>query len=191
MHRGFRRLGLGAVAALAGRAGYRLIVAGALTLDTGVGRRVQPLGPLTVTMAAPREIVFDVIAGPYLARTPRALRGEIDVLERGSDMVLAAHRTPVGRGLVTTTVETVRFERPGLVAFRLLRGPVPHVVETFRLEDDRGSTTLVYEGELGTDLWGVGAWWGEQVARKWVATVQNSLERIRTEAERRAATHRH
>ena len=34
------------------------------------------------------------------------------MLERGSDMVLAAHRTPVSRRLVATTMETVRFTRP-------------------------------------------------------------------------------
>jgi hypothetical protein len=31
------------------------------------------------------------------------------VLERSSDLVLAAHLTDVGWGLTTTTVETVRF----------------------------------------------------------------------------------
>ncbi len=36
-------------------------------------------------------------------------------------MMLAAHRTAVGGGLVTTTVETVRFERPVAAHFRLAR----------------------------------------------------------------------
>jgi hypothetical protein len=47
-------------------------------------------------VAAPRETVFDLIAGPYLDRTPRALADKVRVLERGSDMVLAAHFTPLG-----------------------------------------------------------------------------------------------
>jgi hypothetical protein len=177
-----------AAAGLLGAVGYRLVVAGELTLDTGIGRRTRPLGPLTFTMAAPRETVFDVIAAPYMGRTPRALADEIEVLERGSDMVLAAHRTAVGRGIVATTVETVRFERPETVAFRLLRGPVPHVVERFTLHDDAGATRLDYVGELGTDFWQLGRWWGDQVARKWEATVRDSLARVRTEAERVAAT---
>lgn len=174
-----------AVAAISG-AGYRLVVSGEMTLDTGLGRQVQPLGPLTVGIAAPREIVFDVIAAPYLGRTPRAMAEELTVLERGSDMVVAEHRTSVGRRAVATTVETVRFERPDTVAFRLLRGPVPYVVETFTLQGDSGSTRLDYRGELGTDFWRPGRWWGTQVARKWVATVSTSLDSIRTEAERRA-----
>lgn len=169
-------------------AAYGLVVSGKLTLDTGVGRRLRPLGPLTVTMRADPGTVFDVIAAPYLGRTPRALSAEIEVLERGTDMVVAAHRTPVAGRLVATTVESVRFERPRLVAFRLLRGPVPHVTETFTLDEDDGSTHLVYAGELGTDFWAPGAWWGAVVARTWTATVAASLERIRVEAERRAAT---
>ena len=131
-----------AAGALIGAAGYRLAVSGGLAADSGLGRRTRPLGPLTFAIAAPRTTVFDVIAAPYLGRTPRALAGEIDVLERGSDMVLAAHRTPVGRGIVATTIETVRFDRPETVDFRLLRGPVPHVVERFTLQDDSGSTRL-------------------------------------------------
>jgi Polyketide cyclase / dehydrase and lipid transport len=182
-----RALGL-AAAALIGRAGYRLVVTGRLTVDTGLGRHVRPLGPLSFAIAAPRETVFDVIAAPYLGRTPRAMADEIEVLERGSDMVLAAHRTPVGRGTVATTVETVRFDRPEVVAFRLLRGPVPHVVERFTLHDDAGATRLDYHGELGTDFWWLGRRWGDQVAGKWEATVRQSLDRVRSEAERRAAT---
>jgi len=181
-----RTFGL-AAAALIGGVGYRLVVGGELTLDTGLGRRIRPLGPLTFGIAAPRETVFDVIAAPYLGRTPRTLAEEIEVLERGSDMVLAAHRTPVGWGMVATTIETVRFDRPETVAFRLLRGPVPHVVERFTLHDDAGSTRLDYLGELGTDFWQLGRWWGDQVARKWEATVWGSLVRVRDEAERRTA----
>ena len=169
-----------------GGLGYRLVVSGRLTLDTGIGRTLRPLGPVDVSIAAPRAVVFDVIAAPYLGRTPRALADELTVVERGSDMVLAAHRTPVGRGLVATTVETVRFSRPETVDFRLLRGPVPHVVERFTLHDEADTTRLVYTGELGTDFWALGRWWGDQVARRWEATVRASLESIRNEAERRA-----
>ena len=182
-----RRLSCAAAAAALTVLGYRLVATGDLTLDTGVGRRTRPLGPLSVAIAAPRDTVFDVIAAPYLDRTPRALAAELEVLERGTDMVVAAHRTPIGRGMVATTVESVRFVRPATVSFRLLRGPVPHVVEQFALAEDSGGTRLDYTGELGTDLGSPGARWGEVVARRWVAAVTESLERIRVEAERRAA----
>jgi len=181
-----RRL-LQAGAVLGGAAGaYRLLVRGDLTLDVGVGRSMQPLGPLIRHIAAPPETVFDVIAAPYLGRTPRALRHELEVWVRGTDMVLAAHHTPV-RKAIATTLETVRFERPTLVEFRLVRGPVPHLAESFQLEPEDGETQLTWAGELGTDFWRVGRWWGEQVAHKWRAAVEQSFDGIATEAERRAA----
>jgi len=185
-----RRLTCGAIGSALGVLVYRLVATGDLTLDTGIGRRVRPLGPLSVTIDAPRDTVFDVIAAPYLDRTPRALAAELEVLERGSDIVVAVHRTPIGWGMVATTVESVRFLRPATVSFRLLRGPVPHVVEQFALAEGSGDTRLDYTGELGTDFASLGARWGELVARRWVATVATSLERIRLEAERRAGVGR-
>ena len=170
-------------------AAYRLVTSGALTLDLGLGRRLQPLGPLVRTIAAPREVVFDVIAAPYLERTPRALEEELQVWERGSDMVLAAHFTPVKCG-VTTTLETVRFERPDRVDFRLVRGPVPHVVESFLLTSSGEGTELRWQGELGTDLWALGYWWGTRVALAWKRAVRESFEGIAAEAERRAKSSR-
>lgn len=165
---------------------YVLVVRGALTLDLDLGRRVRPLGPITQTIAAPPETVFDVIAGPYLGRTPRAMHDKLDVLERGSDMALAAHFTKVG-SLTVTTVETVRFERPSRISFRVLRGPVPYIIETYELQTASEGTRFVYSGELGTDLWGLGQWWGDQVARQWELAVAQSLDPICVEAERRAA----
>ncbi|MDQ4124719.1 MAG: SRPBCC family protein [Actinomycetota bacterium] len=179
-------LGLGGAAVAGAASGlYVLVVRGALTLDLGVGRRTRALGPQTVDIAAPRDVVFEVIAAPY-RRTPRAMREKLEVLERAEDMVLAAHHTAVGHGLTTTTVETVRFEPPERVSFRLVRGPVPHVTETFDLAETAEGTELLYTGELGTDGWGLGARWGALVARSWEETVATSLAAISDEAERRA-----
>jgi uncharacterized protein YndB with AHSA1/START domain len=175
------------VLGLGGLAGGALALAakGALTLDLGIGRSVRPLGPLVVDIAAPRELVFEIVSAPYLRKTPRALRAKLDVLERGSDMVLAAHFTPVA-GSAATTLETIRFERPERVGFRLVRGPVPHVVEEFVLEEDGGGTRFRYTGELGTDFWALGRLWGDVVARRWEAVVEESVAGIKAEAERRA-----
>jgi hypothetical protein len=185
-----RLLGYAGVGAGLAAVGYVGLVTGACPIDLGVGRRVRPLGPLLVDMAAPREVVFDLIAEPYLGRSPRALAEKLRVLERGSDMVLAAHFTPLGGrlGLVAQTVETVRFTRPERVDFRLVRGPVPHVVEAFVLSDQASGagTRLAYHGEIGADLWRVGQRWCELVARRWEQTVSASLAAAKAEAERRA-----
>jgi hypothetical protein len=187
-----RLLGWATVGAGVAAAGYVGLVTGACPLDLGIGRRVRPLGPQLVELAAPREVVFDVIAEPYLGRAPRALADKLRVLDRGSDMVLAAHFTPLGGrlGLVAQTVETVRFTRPERVDFRLVRGPVPHVVEAFVLSQQAGGagTRLAYHGEIGTDLWRLGQWWCQLVARRWEQTVAASLAAVKAEAERRASS---
>jgi hypothetical protein len=167
---------------------FALMARGALVLDTGVGRRYRPLGPIRLEIAAPPETVFDVVAEPYLQRTPRAMAAKLEVLERGTNMVLAAHHTPT-RWFTATTVETVRFEAPMLVSFRLLRGPVPHVMETFELVPIEAGTSFEYRGELGTDFWALGTLWGNLVADKWDRAVRESLDGIRGEAERRSRHH--
>ena len=128
-------------------------------------------GPMTWEIAADRETVFEVIASPYLGKTPRSISDHLDVWESGSDMVLAAHSTKVKCG-VTTTVETVHFERPDRINFRLVRGPVPHVRESFVLEEAEKGSTLTWVGELGTDYGALGALWGDVVARSWEKTVR-------------------
>jgi carbon monoxide dehydrogenase subunit G len=174
--------------ALAGVAtgSYLGLVTGALTLDLHLGRRARPLGPQLVEIAAPREVVFDVIAQPYLGRPTRAMADKVQVLERGTDLLLAAHRTPIRGRLVATTVETVKLDRPDRVAFQLVRGPVPHVTEQFQLTEHDGGTQLTYHGEMAADLWQLGSWWSGVVARQWEATVAASLAAIKDEAERRA-----
>ena len=97
------RWGAGAaVAAGVGATACVLTVRGALTVDLGIGRSLRSLGPIQTIIDAPREVVFDVISGPYLERTPRALEAKLHVLERGSDLVLAAHFTHIPGGLVAT-----------------------------------------------------------------------------------------
>jgi hypothetical protein len=179
-----RRLLVALMLAMGSRRAYRLLTSGALTVDLGLGRRTRPLGPLVWHIAASRETVFDVIAAPYVGRTPHALEEKLQVWERGSDMVLAAHFTEVKCG-IATTVETVRFQRPQQIDFRVVRGPVPHVVESFLLEAVDDGTKLLWQGELGTDLWALGVWWGQRVTRAWERAVRESLDDVRREAERR------
>ena len=178
---------LGAAGTLLGAAAVavRAAVRGQLTLDVGVGRCLRQLGPSSIEVAAPRDVVFDVAAAPYAARAPRELRRHVEVLQRAHGMVLAAHRTPVGRD-VAVTVEGVVLERPERIGFQLVRGPVPHVVEEFVFEEAGSGTRLTYRGELGTDLWALGRAWGDRVAPVWEDAVRRSLERIRETAEERA-----
>ena len=102
--------------------------------------------------------------------------------------MLAAHYTRA-YGLTATTIETVRFEPPERVHFRLVRGPVPHVVETFELRDVGGATELEYTGELGTDLWVLGAAVGRGGRAYLGGDRRRRLSKTcRIEAERRATS---
>ena len=166
--------------------GYVGLVTGAVTIDTGWGRRTRPLGPLTVDINAAREDVYGLLVQPYLGPATKALAEKVQVLERSDGMVLAAHRTPVSGRLVAVTVETVTFTPVERIGFRLLRGPVPHVIEEFTLTDAPTGCRLHYQGELGTDFGIIGAPWGRVVARVWHHTVSRTMTAVKTEAERRA-----
>jgi hypothetical protein len=171
---------------VAGVGGVGVLVArGALTLDLGVGRRTRRLGPIELVIAAPPEVVFDVIEGPY-RRTPRAMAGKLRVWEWAGDVVLAEHFTKVGP-LTASTLEMVRFERPERITFRLVRGPVPHAVESYELRELDAGTRFVYSGELGADLWALGDLVASRAAGRWERAVADSLELVVSEAERRAA----
>lgn len=76
--------------AVAGGGFYLGLVTGAVPIDLGVGRRLREHGPLSL-----------------------AMQNKVRVLERSQDLVLAAHYTPIRGRLRATTVETVRFDRPG------------------------------------------------------------------------------
>lgn len=177
---------LAVVASAAALGVYLGSVTGTLVLDLGWGRRLRPLGPMHRDITAPPDMVYALLTQPYLGRATRALADKVRVIERGQDLVLAAHRTPIRGRLVATTIETVKFTDGQRIDFRLLRGPVPHVTETFTITPTPAGCALAYDGEIGTDLGPVGAWWGRNVARRWEATVAATMDAVQAEAERRS-----
>jgi Polyketide cyclase / dehydrase and lipid transport len=179
-------LGVLLVGAMAGA--FLLLAMGRMHLDLGWGRSLHELGPITVTIAAPREQVFEIIAAPYLGRAPRD--SGIDVLARGDDVAVAAHHTKV-HFYTARTVEVLEFDAPARVAFRHLVGPVPHAREQFALADADGETELRYTGELGIDFFVLGRIAGRFWVRpQWERTVRAHLEDLRERAELLAARHR-
>jgi uncharacterized protein YndB with AHSA1/START domain len=173
--------------ALVGRM-FLLLAMGRLHLDLGWGRSLHDVGPITVSIDAPRELVFDVIAAPYLGRTPRG--SGIDVIARGDDLAVAAHHTRV-HFYTARTVEVVEFEPPSRVRFRHLTGPVPHAVEEFRLEEAGDGTELRYEGELGIDFFVLGRIAGRYWVRpQWERVVREHLEDLTRRSEQLATRRR-
>lgn len=100
--------------AVFGAGTYLGLVTGTVPVDLGIGRRLRGLGPLSIRIDAPPAVVFDVIAEPYAERTSRAMQEKVRVIERGLDLVLAAHYTPIRGRLRATTVETEAERRHAL-----------------------------------------------------------------------------
>ena len=161
---------------------------GRLHLDLGLGRSFHQLGPITVTIRAPRELVFEIIAAPYLGRSSAAAAG-IEVLARSEELVVARHHTRVHFYTAQTT-EAIDFAPPTRVGFRHLCGPVPHALEEFVLEEIDGRTQLRYSGELGIDFFVLGRVAGRYWVRpQWERVVAAHIEDVKERAEARAARH--
>ena len=181
----------GAAVGAAGLLGAAFLLSrGRLHLDVGWGRSLHSLGPIVLSIDAPRELVFEHLAAPYLGRIPSALRRKLTIVEREGNLVVAEHRTPLPL-MDAVTVEAVRFEPPARVAFRLLRGPVPHVTEEFLLEEAGAGTRFTYRGELGADLWLLGRWYGGRIVRPaWEGVVRQTLDETKAAVEEHAARRR-
>jgi hypothetical protein len=165
--------------------GFLLLAMGRLHLDLGWGRSIHRLGPIVLRIAAPRELVFEIIAAPYLGRAPGG--SGIEVLVRGEDLVVAAHDTRV-QFYTARTVEAVDFAPPERVGFTHLTGPVPHAAEEFVLTEVAGETELRYEGELGIDFFVLGRIAGRHWVRpQWERVVREHLDDLRQRAEQRAS----
>jgi hypothetical protein len=84
-------------------------------------------------------------------------------------------------------VEAVGFEPPERIRFRHLRGPVPHVIEEFRLTEEGEASGLEYRGELGIDFW----WLGRLAARVWAVPNWDRVVRAAMEKTKAGAEARH
>jgi hypothetical protein len=174
---------------IAGAAGaFFLLALGRLTLDLGWGRSVHELGPIVRRIAAPRELVFEIINAPYSARAPRD--SSVEVLAGRDSLVVAAHHTTV-HFYTARTVEIVEFEPPRRVGFVHLAGPVPHAVEQFTLEEFGDGTELRYGGEAGIDFFFLGRLAAQYWVRpQWERAVGAHLDEVKDRAEQRAAARR-
>jgi hypothetical protein len=163
---------------------FLALAMGRAHLDLGVGRSFHRLGPIATTIGAPRELVFEIIAAPYLGRGSEA---GIEVLARSGGLVVARHRTRVHFYTAQTT-EAIEFTPPTRVGFRHLTGPAPHALEEFVLEGTDAGTELRYSGELGIDFFILGRIAGRCWVRpQWERVVAAHIDELRRRAEAGAA----
>jgi hypothetical protein len=179
---------LGALLTLATVGAFLLLAMGRLHLDLGWGRSLHELGPITVPIAAPRQLVFEVVAAPYAGRAPGG--SGIEIVASADSLVVATHHTPV-HFYTARTVEVVEFEPPTSVRFKHLTGPVPHAVEEFIRSEVDGETELRYGGEIGIDFFVLGRiaarYW---VRPQWEGVVREHLAGVKDRAEQRASRRR-
>jgi hypothetical protein len=184
-------IAVGVLAALIATSSAALFLAlamGRLHADLGFGRSLHQLGPITATIRAPRELVFEIIAAPYLGRNSAV--SEIEVLARSENLVVARHHTRVHFYTAQTT-EAVDFTPPTRVGFRHLTGPVPLALEEFILEKTELGTKLRYSGEIGIDFFALGRLAGRFWVRpQWERVVSAHIEDVKERAEARATRHR-
>lgn len=182
-------IAVGVLAALIVAWGATLFLAlamGRLNLDLGVGRSLHQLGPITATIRAPRELVFEIIAAPYVGRA--SVPG-IEVLAHSEHLAVAKHYTRVHFYTAQTT-EVIDLTPPTRVGFRHLTGPVPHAVEEFVFEQTDAGTELRYSGELGIDFFVLGRIAGRYWVRpEWERAVSAHIADLKQRAEARAARH--
>jgi hypothetical protein len=174
---------LGALIVTMGAASFLALATGRMNLDLGLGRSFHELGPITATIRAPRALVFEIIAAPYLGR---ASVGGIEVLAHSEHLAVARHHTRVHFYTAQTT-EVIDLTPATRVAFRQLSGPVPHALEEFVLEESDRGTELRYSGELGIDFYILGKIAGRHWVRpQWERVVSAHLEDVKERAEARA-----
>ena len=177
---------LAALMVIGGAALFLALAMGRLHLDLGFGRSFHQLGPITTTIRAPRELVFEMIAAPYFGRSSAAAAG-IEVLAKSDGLVVARHHTRVHFYTAQTT-EAVDFTPPSRVGFRHLTGPVPYALEEFALQETAAGTELHYSGQVGIDFWLLGRIAGRRWVRpQWERVVAAHIEDLKQRAETRAA----
>ncbi|MGN6170099.1 MAG: SRPBCC family protein [Solirubrobacteraceae bacterium] len=180
-------IAVGALAALIVAWSATLFLAlamGRVNLDLGLGRSFHQLGPITATIRAPRELVFEIIAAPYAGRASVA---GIEVLAHSEHLAVARHHTRMHFYTAQTT-EVIDLKPPTRVGFRHLTGPVPHAREQFVLEETEAGTELRYSGELGIDFYILGRIAGRHWVRpQWERVVTAHIEDVKELAEARAA----
>ena len=175
---------LAALIVVSSAALFLALAMGRMHLDLGVGRSYHQLGPITATIRAPRELVYEVISAPYLGRSRAP---GLEILARSEHLAVARHHTKV-HFYTSQTTEIVELTPPTRVSFRHLCGPVPHALEELVLEQTDAGTELRYSGELGIDFYILGRIAGRYWVRpQWERVVAAHIEDLRQRAEAKAA----
>ncbi len=140
------------------------------------------IGPITVSIEAPRYLVFQVLHSLGDAReSDEAAR----VVHEDESRRVVEFRRKVN-GKTVRLVEEIVYDPPERVTFQHVEGPYPEMHEEMTLEDESGKrTTLTYQGAFATDAPFLGRLFNRLFVRPtYTRQVLGNLQRLKEAAER-------
>jgi hypothetical protein len=142
------------------------------------------IGPINVSIAAPRYLVFQVLRSLGDTRDSDEENEVRVVHEDESRRVVEFQRTVKGKRV--RAVEEIVYDPPDRVTFQHVEGPYPEMREEMTLEDDSGKeTSLVYKGSFTVRDSLFGRVFGRLFLRTgYTRQVLGNLRRLKEAAER-------
>ena len=132
------------------------IAHGRITMELGWGTSWMSLRNRRVPIAAPPEIVFDVLREAARGTIPGiTARERTVVLEDSGDLVVNESVNDSRFGRVRAR-EAVRFHPGGRVTYRHLSGPLPGTEESIEVRAADDGSELRYQGRIPIDFWALG-----------------------------------
>lgn len=132
------------------------IARGRITMELGWGRNRMGLRDRRVEIAAPPELVLDLLREAAGGEVPGISKREgTDVIEADGGLIVNESLNDSRFGLVRAR-EAVRFHPDGRVTYRHLSGPLPGTEEEFGVHADDAGTRLTYRGSIPVDFWALG-----------------------------------
>ncbi len=116
--------------------------------------QLRPVRFVKVTIAVPRQMVFQMLSAIGNGQTPGSQGDQARVLCRSDNTIIAEFHTRAGFRTYVT-VEEVTLYPPERMTFRHVKGPLSYVWEEFTLEEEQGTTVLTYRGEFIANDWPV------------------------------------
>ena len=141
-------------------------------------------------IAAPRQMVFQMLSAIGKGSLPGSQGESSRVLEREGDTIIAEFLTASGKRTYRT-VEKVQLYPPERITYRHIEGPLTFAEKEFSLHERGSGTELQYSGEMGCRIFlmpGLGWLIAMLYVRpKYNEVIRNHMERLKVAAEARAA----
>ena len=147
------------------------------------------LADQSMDIAAPRELVFQMLSAFGKGSLPGAEGESSRVVERDGNVILAEFLSVSGNRTYRT-LENVVLYPPERITFEHVEGPLPFSEEEFTLAEREAGTRLAYVGKIECKIsWMPGMGWliALLYARpKYNSVIRNHMKRLKSAAEARA-----